>query len=202
VTQHMSTKRAVFLASLAESEPAKRKARAHAAVCASCAKLLQESEQLLALIDHSAQPMLAVDTQLAERVRHAVFGAAPAPRRRWPWLAWLSGGALSALMIWLDVRPNAALGPGTGLDCMLWENGFALATCVAGAIWARTRERAIDPWTGSVVGMSGALLGQLFLRTHCEAAHAGLHLLTFHLLGVLIGTSLGALVAPALTRAR
>lgn len=207
MTEHVTHKRALYLAALPETEPAKQRAREHAASCASCARLLQESGQLLSLIDRSAQPA-AVDTQLTARVKQAVFGQPqpvklPEPARqlglRW---AWLAGGVLSALMIWFDVQPHAAPASQSGLHCVLFENAYAGATCVAAAIWARTRKRAIDPWTGAVIGMSGALVGQWLLRTHCNAAHAALHLFAFHLLGVLIGTALGALATPALTRRR
>jgi hypothetical protein len=207
MTEHVTHKRALYLAALPESEPAKQRAREHAASCTSCARLLQEGGQLLSLIDRSAPPP-AVDAQLAARVKQAVFGqpqpaqlAEPARWLRLRW-AWLAGGVLSALMIGLDARPHASLATQSGLDCVLFENAYAVATCVAAAIWARTRRQAIDPWTGSAIGMSGALVGQWLLRTHCSAAHAALHLFAFHLLGVLIGTALGALATPALTRRR
>jgi len=208
MTEHVSHKRALFVVALAESDPVRRRAHAHAQTCGPCADVLRESAELLELIDRSALPM-TVDAQLTARVKQAVFGEAQrtqpaslaALRFPRPLLLCL-GGALSALMAWLDARPGPWFGAQTGLHCVLLENAYALAACVACAVWARTRERAIDPWTGSIVGMAGALLGQLILRTRCDSAHAALHLLAFHVLGVLIGTALGALATPAITRRR
>jgi hypothetical protein len=54
----------------------------------------------------------------------------------------------------------------------------------------------------SVLAMSGALLGQVLLRTRCEAADAALHLLVFHGLGVVLASALGALAGRLVSRAR
>jgi hypothetical protein len=201
MTGHVSNKRALFVVSLPESDPHRRKAYAHAQTCQACARVLQESAQLLELIDRSNTPV-TVDEQLAARVKHAVLGVAPAAQRRWPRAFWVLGAALSGLIAWLDARPGPSFGSEGGLDCMLFENAYALAACGVCAVWAHTRKRAIDPWTGALVGMSGALLGQLLLRTHCDSAHAALHLFAFHVLGVLVGSGLGALATPAFTRVR
>jgi len=43
-------------------------------------------------------------------------------------------------------------------------------------------------------------VGQTLLRVRCEAHDAALHLLAFHLLGVVIATALGALAGKFLAR--
>ncbi|HTU57639.1 MAG TPA: NrsF family protein, partial [Polyangiales bacterium] len=184
--------------------PVRRDAYAHATTCASCARTLRESSELLDLIDRSASPMV-VNQQLTARVKQAVFGEVLHTQPTVPWLRallLLLGAALSAVMAWLDTKPGPWFGSEQGLHCVLFENGYALSACAATAVWARSQKRAVDPWTGSLVGMAGALLGQVLLRTHCDSAHAALHLFAAHVLGVLIGTALGALATPALTRPR
>lgn len=203
MTEHVSHKRALYVVALAESDPVRREAYAHAATCVSCTRTLRESSELLELIDRSARPMV-VDAQLTARVKQAVFGKVPHAQPSLPWpraMFLLLGAALSAAIAWLDTKPGP-LGSEQGLHCVMFENAYALAACAATALWARTRKRAVDPWTGSLVGMSGALLGQLLLRTRCDSAHAVVHLFAFHVLGVLIGTALGALATPAITRRR
>jgi|GEM_PF-5188687 len=204
MTEHVSHKRALYVVALAESDPVRRTAYAHAETCVHCARTLRESSELLELIDYSAQPV-AVNEQLTARVKLAVFGEVlhAEPSLRWPRVMFLLlGAALSAVMAWVDAQPGPWFGSDLGVHCVLFENAYALGACVATAVWARTRKRAVDPWTGSLVGMSGAVLGQILLRTHCDSAHATLHLFAFHVLGVLIGTALGALATPAFTRQR
>jgi hypothetical protein len=216
MSEHVPADRALSIAALDEGDTEKVLARSHAAACSDCERLIREGERMVSLLERS-EPPVTVTAELSERVRRAVFAPAPAvaparaaeptpaaepPHARWqPW-TWAAGAALSALLIWLDVRPGELAHAGNGIGCLLFENGYALATCAGAALWARTRGRQIDPWTGSVVGLAGALVGQLFLRTHCQAAHAALHLLTFHLVGVALGTALGALSVPLLTRPR
>lgn len=204
MTDHVPADRMLMLAALEDSDPEKLQARSHAEACSDCERLFREGERMVSLLEQSETPV-TVSTELTARVRRAVFESAPATERsakRWQPLIWLAGASLSALLIWFDVHPGEGLTIGNGIDCLLFENGYALATCAGAAIWARSRGRQIDPWTGSVVGLAGALVGQFVLRTHCEAAHAALHLLSFHLIGVAIGTALGALSVPLLTRAR
>jgi hypothetical protein len=204
VTDHVSAERVLLIAALAETDPEKLQARSHATACTDCERLIRDGERMVALLDRSQPPVL-VSTELADRVRRAVFASAPATEgahKRWQPLTWLAGAALSALLIWLDGRPGGSLAGSGGVHCVLLENGYALASCAGAAIWARTRRQQIDPWTGSVVGMAGALLGQFLLRTQCEAAHVALHVLVFHLLGVALGTALGAVSVPLLTRVR
>jgi len=204
MSEHVPADRALSIAALEEGDTEKALARSHAAACSDCERLIREGERMVSLLEQS-EPPVTVTADLTERVRRAVFAPAPAAepaRGRWQPLTWVAGAALSALLIWLDVRPGEVAHAGGGIGCLLFENGYALATCAGAAFWARTRGRQIDPWTGSVVGLAGALVGQLFLRTHCQAAHAALHLLTFHLVGVAIGTALGALSVPFFTRAR
>jgi hypothetical protein len=204
MSEHVPADRALSIAALEEGDTEKVLARSHAAACSDCERLLREGERMVSLLERS-EPPVTVTAELTERVRRAVFAPAPAAEpahARWqPW-TWVAGAALSALLIWLDVRPGERAQAGDGIGCLLFENGYALATCAGAVLWARTRGRQIDPWTGSVVGLGGALVGQLFLRTQCEAAHAALHLLSFHLVGVAIGTALGALSVPLLTRSR
>jgi hypothetical protein len=224
MTDHVSTQRALYLTALAPDDPEQVALRAHGEQCADCRRHVLEAELLLHLLDAS-EPAFTPSPELRQRVKTAVFGdarRAPAPAGSarsaaaaglWPGLARLLAArwaplhlllsvAASVCLVWLDARPEGALHAALGAHCALFESGYALAGLLLGAVWARSRRRAIDASQGAVAGMLGALFGQLLLRTHCDASHALPHLLAFHLLGVLIGSALGALGARGIARMR
>ena len=121
----------------------------------------------------------------------------------WQYIAWLAGAVCSAWLVWLqaDAVAEAGLYADIGMRCLRMELGFALIAFGAGVLWTRGALRRFGPLQASVVAMSGALVGQLVLRVRCEAPDAALHLLVFHLLGVVIATVLGGAAGRLLSRA-
>jgi hypothetical protein len=191
---HIDEERALFLVALDDDDEDKRAAFAHAESCLACATLLRESTAMLRMIDEEfSQPMAAVDPALAARVRAAVFAPAPA-RFHFERLAWLLGAIASGLLILLDGRTGEPLAPLLGLHCLRFELLFGAGAFAAGIAVTRLRAaRGFGPLQGSVLAMTGALVGQILLRTRCEAHDAALHLLVFHGLGIVLASVLGGL---------
>jgi hypothetical protein len=200
VAEHIDAESALFLVALDDSDPEKRAALTHAVECASCLRLIQESQAMLQLIDREPA-LVEVNAALETRVRAAVFES-PRDRRvgRLEYLAWLAGALVSGLMIWLDAKPGEPLYAELGLRCMRFELGFALVALGAGVLWTRSSGREFGPLRASVVAMTGALTGQALLRIRCEAHDAALHLLAFHLVGVVLATMLGAVAGRLLAK--
>jgi hypothetical protein len=199
-TEHIDAESALFLVALDDSDPDKRAALTHAADCASCLRLIRESQAMLQLIDREPA-LVEVDAALERRVRAAVFdGERARPAGRLEYVAWLAGALVSGLMIWLDAKPGQPLYAELGLRCMRFELGFALVALAGGVLWTRSSARELGPLRASVVAMTGALAGQAVLRIRCEAHDAALHLLAFHLVGVVIATVLGAVAGRLLAK--
>jgi hypothetical protein len=202
LAEHIDPESALFLAALDDSDPEKRSALAHALGCASCQRLMRESQSMLQLIDR--EPALAeVDAALEARIQAAVLGTRRAPGHRFEYLAWLLGALASSFMIWLDAKPasSQSLYVDVGLRCLRFELVFGGIAFGAGMLVARRLGRELDPLRASVLAMTGALAGQALLRMRCEAADAALHLLAFHLVGVLVATALGAGAARLFAKA-
>jgi hypothetical protein len=205
VAEHIATERALFVVALDDRDPEKLAALAHAAECALCQRVLREGTAMLQLIDQSDQlaPPAAIDAALEARVRAAVFAAQP--ERLWiglEHLAWLLGAVASGLLIWLDGRPDRPLYASLGVRCALMEHGFALVSFAVAMLWTRRAASEYGPLRASVAAMTGALVGQAFLRIDCAAADAALHLLLFHGLGVVVATVLGGLAGRWLSTVR
>jgi hypothetical protein len=212
VAEHIPAEQALFLTALAEDDPEKRAALSHAAQCEACARLLRESTSMLRMLDEQAAPALEpIDARLEARVRAAVLapptaaGLAAQPpaaaHARWEHFAWLVMGLLSGWLIWHDGKPNRPLEAMVGLHCLRYELFCAFGALGIGVVATRlSGARALGPLRSSVLAMGGALVGQLLLRTRCEAPDAALHLLAFHGLGVLLATALGGLAGRLLTR--
>jgi hypothetical protein len=156
---------------------------------------------MLQLIDR--EPALAeVDAALEARIQYAVLGST---RKAWggrfEYLAWLLGALVSSFMIWLDGKPAQPLYLELGLRCMRFELVFAGIALGTGVLLTRLRGHELGPLRASVVAMTGALAGQAVLRMRCEAPDAALHLLAFHLVGVVLATALGAGAGRLLAKA-
>jgi hypothetical protein len=200
---HIARERALFIAALAPRDPERLAAERHAQVCEACDALLREGTGMLQLLDR-ANEAAAVESALEARITAAVFAGESSRRARlrWEQAAWVLGALLSALMIALDGRAGRPLEPALGLHCLRFEQAFALLSFGGTVVWMRVRGRRarLGALRGSVVAMTGALVGQVLLRTRCEAADAALHLLLFHGLGVLVAGLLGGLLGRVLER--
>jgi hypothetical protein len=198
--EHIDSGSALFLVALDDGDPEKRSALAHAADCAACRHLIRQSQEMLRLIDR--EPALAdVDPALEARIAHAVLRGVPqAHAGHIDYFAWLLGALVSGFMIWLDAKPAQPLYVEVGLRCMRFELVFAGIALAAGVLFTRLRGHALGPLRASVVAMTGALAGQAVLRVRCEAPDAALHLLAFHLAGVVLATVLGAGAARLFAR--
>jgi hypothetical protein len=204
--QHLSPEATLFLVALDDDDPEKRSALEHARTCASCQRLLRQSEQMLELIDHDVAQLPAIATQLEAQIGAAVAVEQARSKRRARWrtaAAWVVGAAVSALLAWNDATEHATssqlLG---GRGCLMDEQVFGLFAFAAGALWAKGAARRYGPASASVAAMSGAFIGQVWLRTHCQTPHAALHLLTFHVLGVVVAAALGAAAGQVLVLTR
>jgi hypothetical protein len=204
VAEHIAAERALFVMALDDRDPEKLDALAHAAECAACQRVLRESTAMLQLIDQSDRAAPAViDAALEARVRAAVFTSQP--DRLWlrlQHLAWLLGALASGLLIWHDGKPDRPLYASLGVRCALMEQGFALVSFGVAMLWTRRAASEHGPLRASVAAMTGALVGQAFLRIDCAAADAALHLLLFHGLGVVVATVLGGLAGRWLSTVR
>ena len=201
MSAHIADEQALFLVSLDEDDPEKRAALSHAAECEACAKLLRESEAMLRMLDAEAS-IEPISMQLEARVHAAVFAPArPTWIARVEVFAWWALATLSGVLIWHDGQPDRPLEPMVGMHCMRFELLFAAAAFTTGVVIARLRgTRSLGALRGSVLAMSGALLGQVLLRTRCEAPDAALHLLVFNGLGVLLASALGSVAGRWLSR--
>lgn len=202
--QHIQAEQALFLVALDDTDPDKLSALAHAANCKACQRLIRESQAMLQLLDREPAKV-EIDAALEARIHTAVLGSAPQTqsaqtKRPWEYLAWLAGVLASGLLVWLDAQPNSAYYADVGMRCMRFELGLAMVALGAGVIWTRRAGTEFSPLRASVVAMSGALIGQLLLRVRCEAHDAALHLLLFHLLGVVMAMVLGGVAGKVLHR--
>lgn len=191
---HFDADRALFVLALADDDPERREALAHARECASCQQVLREAEVMLALFDASgADELQAAERQITPafeaRVQAAVLGS---PRsRHLSQLALIVGALLSALMVWTRARPEHTAFALEGARCLLYEQTFAAISLGLGLVFGR-RYLSIGPWQGASLAMIGALVGQELLQTRCHADGAVVHLILFHALGVALATVLGS----------
>jgi hypothetical protein len=196
--EHIAPDSALFLVALDDDDPEKRAALDHVRSCEACRRLLTESERLLGVLDREEAAPLSLPPGLEQRVHAAVFGK---PRRlRWEYVAWLLGGLTSLGLLLHDSHPRPELYADIGLRCLRYELGLGTAAFVAGWFSVRLRKQTPDPLRASVFAMSGALVGQMLLRTRCEAADGALHLLAFHVSGVLLAALLSAGATRLLAR--
>jgi hypothetical protein len=198
MSDHLSPEATLFLVALDDADPEKVAALQHTEGCVECQLLWSESTEMLELLDHEALTLPEIEPQLAARIERAVY---PRRRARWPFVAWAAGALCSGLLAWLDAQPGA-IEASLGFHCLRFEQAFGLAAFAAGALWSGRIAKRFGPVPASVAAMGGALIGQVLLRSRCEAAHAGLHLLAFHVAGVLLATLLGAAAGGVLVRAR
>jgi hypothetical protein len=194
MTEHLDPESSMFLLALDDADAEKRAALLHAQTCSACTQLLQESRLLLERLD-AEYSLPSIDAQLQRSIEAAIANAPkPLAQRLLPW--GLLIGALSSLALaFIDGKPGRALEPMLGLRCLRFEQAFALGAFALGFAWTRMRGREFAAGPAALAAMGGALLGQSLLRVRCEAHDAALHLLVFHVLGVVLASLLGALGA-------
>lgn len=199
--EHLAEDSALFVLALADDDPDKRAAMAHARECSSCQRLLEEGRSLLELFDaDAAASQVPIDPAFEARVRAAVFPSASPLRARVAKLGLLLGGLASLLMLALEADVARPLHFEIGVHCLVFEQLVALASLAAGFAVGRRYLSEFGPWQSALSAMSGALVAQWLLQWGCEAEGAAVHLLLFHAGGVLIASVLGAFagrLAPA-----
>jgi hypothetical protein len=189
MTEHIDEAMALALVALDEHDPQRRAAVAHADHCQECASLLEQSAELLSMIDGAGQ-LPVVSRELKARVERAVFEP-PAKRAPWMWGILALLGLSSLVLALLEGHFGEPLSGELGLRCLAYETGLGLAPLPLAALLHRTGTIRLQPLQLVSITTSLALLGQLLLRTRCEAQGAGAHLLAFHVGGVLLAALLG-----------
>ena len=96
------------------------------------------------------------------------------------------------------VSDHGSLDAATGVHCVILELMTAAVPLGALALWHRAKGVS----RANVVGVaaSGALAGDAVLHISCSAADSVLHLLVFHVGGVLLAGALAGLIAARLLR--
>lgn len=194
VSEHIASDHALYLLALAPGDPERRHALEHAAQCEACQALLDESAQLLGLLDHGLSELPPLDPGLAARVQAAL---APQPSR-WTWLWIASGSALTLFLAWFALQHSAHQAQHDGVRCFAFEQGLAAVAFGLGALYARQIRTRLPALHWASIAMTGALAGQALLLLRCNANGAALHILLSHVLGVACATALGALLGRRL----
>jgi hypothetical protein len=97
----------------------------------------------------------------------------------------------SGLLAWA-VGAGSLLAAQVGQLCVLFELAFAAFTWLAATAVARFSRVTLDRWHGAGVAAAGALASGAAQHLTCPVAHAGAHLLVFHVGGVALAAMLGA----------
>jgi hypothetical protein len=205
VVEHLAADSALFVLALADDDPEKRAALAHARECQSCQALLDEGRSMLQLFDAATrEDALAagsrVNAAFESRVRAAVHASEPARKPRLAKFGLLIGALASLAMLFFDADFARPLQAGIGVRCFFYEQQFALLAFGAGVAVGRRYLAQFGAWQSAFAAMGGALLGQALLHTRCEADGAALHLLFFHVGGVLVASLLGGLAGSLLPK--
>lgn len=188
--EHIRPELALIVAALDEADPTRRAVLEHTAVCADCRALLEEGQAMLQLLD-SYEHACPVHPRLKARILNSV---ADVPQRRrgigWEHIALACGAALSAWLAWFDGHARTGLYPAHGPLCLLWEL-LGVSLVLGPVAWLKQKAVWRSPTRIALTAMSGALLGQLWLRYRCPSHDATLHVLAFHVTGVLLIALLG-----------
>lgn len=100
--------------------------------------------------------------------------------------------ATSGLLVYV-AQAVPGLEPGFGIHCTMYELAAAAIPWVVAIAAARRAGVGLDRWNLSAVAAGGALASQAAQHVTCPVHHADAHLLVFHLGGVLLAATLGAL---------
>jgi hypothetical protein len=203
VVEHLAADSALFVLALADDDPEKRAALSHARECEGCRELLEEGRSMLQLFDgvgseQAEEASSYMNAAFEARVRAAVYAGERAPR--WTQLGLLLGALASLALLIFDADLARPLQAGLGVRCLFYELQFGVLAFVAGGLVGRRYLTQYGAWQSALAAMGGALVGQALLHTRCEADGAALHLLLFHVGGVLVATLLGGVAGHLLPK--
>jgi hypothetical protein len=186
MSEHTPPDLALIVAALDDDDPTRRTALAHAADCADCARVLHDGEAMLALIDAHAKEV-PIDPRLKARILETI-ARVPQHQRgiRWEHITLVLGGLLSAWLAWFDGQARTGLYPARGLYCVSWEVLGASLPLVGAGVWAARQRLKLSALRVALLAQAGAIVGQLWLRYRCPTHDAGLHVLVYHVTGVVL----------------
>jgi hypothetical protein len=182
--QHPTVPKAAFLAPASRREP---RPRAFAAVLAVFAVLAL----IVAVASHRSRS--PADWVVASALAASAFALAAVASRFS--LGGVAAGVSAALMAALLAGGGGSLDLSTGLHCLAIE--VASAAAVAGAAWLPIRRGLASSQARHALpaaAVAGALAGDAALQITCGAHSVLLHLVVFHVGGVLVAAA-GALLA-------
>jgi predicted anti-sigma-YlaC factor YlaD len=189
MTEHIDPASALALAALPEHAPERRGAWEHAAQCSACRALLDEGLAMLSMIDAESVPP-SVGTALKARVKTAVFARAHVRSRRDRWALALVA-LVSLLLAVFDGQLGRPLALGVGVHCLVYEMALGMVPVGVMLLLARRNLAELRPLRVGALAAGFALIGQLLLRARCPVHDAALHLLLFHVSGVVLVAFLG-----------
>ena len=194
---HISEDVALILAVLDHDDPERHAAFAHAEACVPCRRLLQRGASLLSIIDgHKVE--VKVDPRLKARILASIDRLEDErSRTRWEPYALAIGALLSVVLALADPHAREGLFPAHAWRCFLWQLLGASLSLTGVSLWARGWAWRSSPLRLAVVTMGGALLSQIWLSVRCPTRDAQLHVLSFHVTGVLLAAMLGYALARA-----
>jgi hypothetical protein len=199
MSEHVSAELALILVALDPDDPERVAALAHAAACPACSQVLRDGEAMLKLLDEQSANA-EIDPRLRDRILDAVTQE-PQHSAHWEHVGLMLVAVLSAWLAWFDGHARTGLYPARGFYCMLWEVLGAALFLISGQLWAVRNGVRLESAQVALVAMAGGLLGQSFLRWNCPTHDAGLHLLAYHVTGVMLTACIG-LVASQFARRR
>lgn len=204
MSEHLESEQLLALAVSREDDAALRSARQHAAGCAYCGSRLLENEALFALLDGENQPA-PVSPALRARVLASAARTRPAAS---PWARLAIAAALlsSVVLAYLDGRGSSLrlgdLVPSLGAHCLAFQGMFAAIPLGVGLVLSRAGKVAPEPLPFAAWSMGFAVVGQLWLRTHCGAYNLSVHLFAVHFVGVLLAGVIAGGVGSLLRSSR
>jgi anti-sigma factor RsiW len=200
MSEHIPKDLGLILATMDDDCAERIAAEQHAETCPACAETLRRGRALFELIDAQAEEV-QVDARLKQRILQAVAQAPQRASTPGKALLLVLGLLLSVLLAWFDGRARSGLYPARGHLCLLWELLGATLPLAAAGLYALRRRWRPEPLQLAVIASGGALAAQLWLHWRCPTHDAGLHLLAYHVSGVVLAALLG-LAAGQLARRR
>jgi hypothetical protein len=188
---------AAGIASLPNDDPERTAAYDHASACPPCRRALHDAERLLSLLDAVPRPESPSEATM-RRTWNAVVAEIDELEKRvgkeprampGRWVAALAV-AFSTFLVLFDAK-GGALAWAVGVECLLIELGTAaVAVGVAARIAATSPDVGRAPSYAALAAWS-AVVAQVYLHFRCPIGDQALHLVLFHLGGVLLAAILG-----------
>jgi hypothetical protein len=201
MNEHIDPTSVLALVALPDEDPERRRAWGHATQCPACRALLDEGLAVLRLIDAERTPPPPISAALKARVKAAVLAQERA-RSRWEGPALALVSLVSLLLAFFDGHVGRPLALSVGAHCLFYEIAFGMVPVGSMFLLARRGPIELRPLRIGTFAAGLALFGQLLLRTRCPVHDAGLHLLLFHVSGVVLAALLGMGTARRLPKLR